>query len=111
MNDQYKENPGTEQPSAKTTVHLTPYLSRIEGAYEVDLTKLKGEGDFPCPECDALISPKDETDDVYSILETKVRNEALEEVVIRCNKCRTIIRLVGLLISESEKYSETKDEK
>ena len=66
--------------------------------YEVDLTKIQGDGDFPCPNCGVIISPEDETEDVYRILETKVRGQALEELVIQCNKCGSRIRLVGFLI-------------
>ena len=65
--------------------------------YEVNLTEIKGEGDFPCPNCGVIISPEDETEDVYSILETKVKGESLEELVILCNKCGSKIRLVGFL--------------
>jgi hypothetical protein len=68
--------------------------------YEVDLTKIKGEGDFPCPSCGVVISPEDETEDVYHILETKVKGESLEELVIQCNKCGSKIRLVGFLTPE-----------
>jgi len=68
--------------------------------YEVDLTKIKGEGDFPCPSCGVVISPEDETEDVYSILETKVKGESLEELVIQCNKCGSKIRLVGFITPE-----------
>ena len=66
--------------------------------YEVDLTKIQGDGDFPCPNCGVIISPEDETEDVYRILETKVRGQALEGLVIQCNKCGSKIRLVGFLI-------------
>jgi DNA-directed RNA polymerase subunit RPC12/RpoP len=68
--------------------------------YEVDLTKIQGDGDFPCPNCGVIISPEDETEDVYRILETKIRGETLEELVIQCNKCGSRIRLVGFLIAE-----------
>ena len=68
--------------------------------YEVDLTKIQGDGDFPCPNCGVIISPEDETEDIYRILETKVRGQALEELVIQCNKCESKIRLIGFLISE-----------
>ena len=63
--------------------------------YKMDLTELQGEGDFPCPGCGALISPEDETEDVYTILDTKVRNDKLEELKIQCNKCKSKIRLTG----------------
>ena len=68
--------------------------------YVVDLTKIKGEGEFPCPSCGVVISPEDETEDVYRILETKVKGESLEELIILCNKCGSKIRLVGFLTPE-----------
>ena len=70
--------------------------------YEVDLTKIKGEGDFPCPNCGVIISPEDETEDVYRILETKVKGQTLEELVIQCNKCGSKIRLVGFVVLETD---------
>ena len=63
--------------------------------YQVDLTELQGEGDFPCPACGVVISPEDETEDVYAILDTKVSGDKLEELVIQCNQCKSKIRLVG----------------
>lgn len=62
----------------------------------IDLTKIQGEGDFPCPNCGNMISPEDETGKAYSILETKVKKDSLEEIVILC-KCGSKIRLVGFL--------------
>jgi len=63
----------------------------------VDLTKIEGEGDFPCPKCSVTISPEDETGKVYSILETKVKGDSLEELIILCKKCGSEIHLVGFL--------------
>jgi len=65
---------------------------------ELDLTKIQGKGDFPCPNCGVIISPEDESEDVYTILEEKVRCQALEELVIQCNKCGSKIRLIGFSI-------------
>lgn len=62
---------------------------------ELDLTKIDGNGDFPCPNCGITISPEDESEDVYIILEEKVNGEALEELTIQCNKCGSQIRLTG----------------
>ena len=64
----------------------------------VDLTKIRGEGEFPCPKCGVVVSPEDETEDVYRILETKVKGQSLEELVIQCNKCSSKIHLVGFLV-------------
>jgi predicted RNA-binding Zn-ribbon protein involved in translation (DUF1610 family) len=67
---------------------------------ELDLTKIDGNGDFPCPKCGVIISPEDETEDVYTIVEETVRNDALEEMLIQCNKCRSRIRLTGFAVLE-----------
>ncbi|MCJ7613591.1 hypothetical protein MUO71_02335 [Candidatus Bathyarchaeota archaeon] len=67
--------------------------------YQVDLTELQGEGDFLCPGCGVVISPEDETEDVYVILDTKVSGDDLKELVIQCNHCRSKIRLVGFNLS------------
>lgn len=69
---------------------------------ELDLTKIQGKGDFPCPNCGVTISPEDESDDVYIILEEKIRNNALEELVIQCNNCSSRIRLTGFPLLEME---------
>jgi DNA-directed RNA polymerase subunit RPC12/RpoP len=69
---------------------------------ELDLTKIDGDGDFPCPKCGAIISPEDETEDVYTILEEKVNNEVLEEMLIQCNKCGSRIRLTGFSFLEAD---------
>jgi predicted RNA-binding Zn-ribbon protein involved in translation (DUF1610 family) len=69
---------------------------------ELDLTKIDGNGDFPCPKCGVTISPEDESEDVYTIVEEKVRNDALEEMLIQCNKCGSQIRLTGFSILEMD---------
>ena len=43
--------------------------------FKVDLSNIQGNGDFQCPKCSTTISPDDETDDLYYILETKVRDQ------------------------------------
>jgi hypothetical protein len=65
------------------------------GVRELDLTKIDGNGDFPCPACGVTISPEDESEDVYVVLEEKVVGDVLEEMVIQCNKCNCRIRLTG----------------
>jgi predicted RNA-binding Zn-ribbon protein involved in translation (DUF1610 family) len=66
--------------------------------YQVDLTKIQGNGDFQCPKCGDTISPDDETDEVYCILEKKFGNNSLEELIIQCQKCRSKIRLIGFSV-------------
>ena len=63
--------------------------------FTLDLSKIDGKGDFPCPSCGVAISPDDESDNIYSIVDTKINGEKLEELVIQCNKCGCKIRLVG----------------
>ena len=66
--------------------------------YTIDLRKLEGIGEFSCPCCAVKISPDDETEDVYSILEAKVNNNKLESILIQCNNCANKILLTGFLI-------------
>lgn len=68
--------------------------------FKVDITQIEGDGDFPCPKCGVIISPEDETETVYKIIDTKVKKHNLEELVILCNKCESKIRLVGFLSLE-----------
>jgi predicted RNA-binding Zn-ribbon protein involved in translation (DUF1610 family) len=65
--------------------------------YTIDLTKIDGDGAFPCPKCGSVISPDDETDTTYEIIETRVKGDDLEELVLTCKKCRTTIKLVGFM--------------
>lgn len=73
--------------------------------FKIDITEIEGDGDFPCPNCGAMISPDDETETVYSIIETKTRNEALEELILQCNKCKSKIHLVGFLTLQNQTKS------
>ncbi|MDG6223089.1 MAG: hypothetical protein IAX21_01840 [Candidatus Bathyarchaeota archaeon] len=61
----------------------------------LDLTQIDGDGDFACPSCGVTISPEDESEEVYTILDEKVNGEVLEELVIQCNTCSCKIRLIG----------------
>jgi hypothetical protein len=63
--------------------------------YVLDLTKIGGSGDFSCPRCGNTISPDDCTERAYSIIEAKVNNHGLEEIMIRCNKCESELHLTG----------------
>jgi len=70
--------------------------------YDLDLIKLEGKGDFVCPCCGILISPDDETEEVYSVLEAKVRDNVLENLMIRCNRCGSKIVLTGFSMMGTE---------
>ena len=71
--------------------------------HKVDLTHIEGDGDFACPSCGTVISPDDESETVYTIIDTRMKKDHLEELIIRCNGCGSEIHLVGFLpISETE---------
>ncbi len=63
--------------------------------YPIDLAAMDGDGAFPCPKCGTIISPDDETEEVYRIVNTKIMNEQLVELVIKCGSCKTNIVLTG----------------
>ena len=69
--------------------------------YKIDLTKIEGDGDFPCPKCGAVISPDDESEQVYTIVDTRMRGDILEELIINCNKCGSKIHITGFLQQQS----------
>ena len=66
-------------------------------AYVIDLTKIDGDGAFSCPKCGTVISPDDETDSCYEIVNTKVKNDELAELIVLCKKCQTTIKLTGFM--------------
>ncbi len=63
--------------------------------YTVNLAEIEGDGSFPCPKCATVISPEDETEEVYKIVDTKIINDELVELVITCGTCRSSIKLTG----------------
>ena len=65
-------------------------------SYKVDLRQIDGDGSFSCPKCGTVISPEDESEQVYKIVNTKVINDQLAELVIECTSCRSNITLTGL---------------
>jgi predicted RNA-binding Zn-ribbon protein involved in translation (DUF1610 family) len=78
---------GVIKMSKKTFEKSEPYL--------IDLTKIDGDGSFPCPECGTVISPEDESEETYKVKNTKVINDQLVELVVECNNCGSTIRLTG----------------
>lgn len=64
--------------------------------HKVNLSNISGDGEFPCPKCGSAISPDDETEDTYTIVDTVVDyNDSLESLVIKCKKCKIKINLEG----------------
>jgi predicted RNA-binding Zn-ribbon protein involved in translation (DUF1610 family) len=70
-------------------------LAKKDPDYEINLATIDGDGSFPCPKCGMTISPEDETEHNYQIVDTKVVNEELAELIIACGKCRSIMKLTG----------------
>jgi ribosomal protein S27AE len=70
-------------------------LEKQESAYTINLAAIEGDGSFQCPKCGMSISPEDETEENYKILDTKVVDNELAELKISCGKCRSTIRLTG----------------
>jgi predicted RNA-binding Zn-ribbon protein involved in translation (DUF1610 family) len=70
-------------------------MSKKSVAYTIDLTQIDGDGSFPCPKCGTVISPEDETEQLYKIVDTKVVNDELVELVIMCGECGSNIKLTG----------------
>lgn len=64
-------------------------------SYTVDLTRIEGSGEFKCPRCGVEISPCDETRDVYTILESVMKEGSLERIILQCNKCGSQVHLTG----------------
>jgi predicted RNA-binding Zn-ribbon protein involved in translation (DUF1610 family) len=63
--------------------------------FTIDLTTIEGDGSFPCPKCGTVISPEDESEKVYKIVDTKVVNDELVELVVMCGNCGSNIKLAG----------------
>ncbi|MGD6807974.1 MAG: hypothetical protein ACQCN4_13575 [Candidatus Bathyarchaeia archaeon] len=63
--------------------------------HTINLASVAGDGSFQCPNCGMSISPDDETEENYQILDTKVVKDELAELVISCGKCNCVIRLTG----------------
>ena len=70
-------------------------IEKQESAYTINLAAIEGDGSFQCPKCGMSISPEDETEENYKILDTKVVDNELAELKISCGKCRSTIRLTG----------------
>ena len=76
-------------------------LDKKASVYKVDLAILEGDGSFDCPKCKVPISPDDESEDNYEILDTKVVKDELSELVISCAKCRSKIKVTGFQSSDA----------
>lgn len=74
---------------------------RLMLEYKVDLATIGGSGDFPCPKCGVRMTPDDQTENTYSIKEIKTKRDRLEELVIQCHTCESLIHLAGFKLLDS----------
>ncbi|MCW4024206.1 MAG: hypothetical protein NWF01_04130 [Candidatus Bathyarchaeota archaeon] len=70
-------------------------MAKNIGEYVIKVVDANSDGSFACPKCSALISPEDETETTYEILETKIVNDELAELVVSCAKCKSTIKVTG----------------
>jgi predicted RNA-binding Zn-ribbon protein involved in translation (DUF1610 family) len=47
-------------------------MNKTNVSYKIDLTKIDGDGAFPCPKCGTMISPDDESEEIYKIINTEM---------------------------------------
>ena len=83
-----------KQRNSEATM-LKKQIVRKERLQTLDLATVEGDGSFACPNCGTMISPDDESEEVYKILDTKVVGDELAELVISCGTCGTVIKLTG----------------
>jgi predicted RNA-binding Zn-ribbon protein involved in translation (DUF1610 family) len=70
-------------------------LEKKDSAFKIDLSIIDGDGTFPCPKCGTPISPDDDSEENYHIVDTKVINGELAELIISCGKCGSHLKLTG----------------
>jgi DNA-binding transcriptional ArsR family regulator len=83
----------------------------MKSIYKVELTKIKGMGEFSCPVCRSTISPDDVEEKTYKILEVRGEGEILDEIIIQCNKCQATISVTGFEELDSMNKVKTKKPK
>jgi predicted RNA-binding Zn-ribbon protein involved in translation (DUF1610 family) len=84
---------------------MKPKQAKQITVYKISLSAMDTKGAFPCPHCGSKISPDDNSNEVYNILDININHIGLEEVVLRCNKCTSQIHLIGF--STVEQLLET----
>ncbi len=70
-------------------------LDKQDPEYTINLALIEGDGSFQCPKCGMSISPDDSSEETYQIIDTKVINDELAELIITCCKCGSTIKLTG----------------
>ena len=78
---------------------------RQVAALKVNLNSIEGDGEFPCPSCRATISPDDDSEKSYKIIDIEtLKDGSLKTLTVSCKKCHNTIILEGFeLLSNLEK--------
>jgi predicted RNA-binding Zn-ribbon protein involved in translation (DUF1610 family) len=74
-------------------------------AYRLGIAQTSPNGTFLCPRCGAKISPDDRSENTYTIYDTIMKDNNLDEVIIYCKRCLSFIHLYGL--SDTKSHAET----
>jgi hypothetical protein len=69
-----------------------------ETVYKINLNETDTEGNFSCPGCKrigrkTIINPNDESNVSYEVLETKMKHDEMESLILGCKKCGSKIEL------------------
>ena len=65
-------------------------------AFRINLNDIEGTGDFPCPSCGVIISPDEDSEETYKIVEVDTfKDGSLKALTLLCKKCQATIILEG----------------
>jgi predicted RNA-binding Zn-ribbon protein involved in translation (DUF1610 family) len=67
-----------------------------QNEYTISSMDIEDDGSFLCPKCGATITPEDETEENYEILDIKLNADELAVLVVGCGKCSSIIRVTEI---------------
>jgi DNA-directed RNA polymerase subunit RPC12/RpoP len=67
----------------------------VVSEYLVNSSSIEEDGSFNCTKCGLKISPEDETSENYEIIDTKIYNGEIAELVITCGRCGSKLKLTG----------------
>ncbi len=79
-------------------------ITKQINAYKLDLATTNRVGGFLCPQCKTKISPDDHSEIAYALVDINVNSHGLEEIVLNCKRCNSLIHLTGF--SKIEKLAD-----
>ncbi|MDR1993204.1 MAG: hypothetical protein LBQ98_06910 [Nitrososphaerota archaeon] len=74
---------------------MTKNLKNKFDTYTIELDTAKSDGTVTCPKCNTAISPDDETENNYKIIDIKINKTQITKLSLICNKCNSTINLTG----------------